>query len=418
MMTRTIETPEDIAFVQLADYDDIVAFLRHESATVEVHHGNEIVQNALGKTKHLVLVSIDGDLHLERRQLESQLFSVSQLTIYERETLSSLLDKIFSEFREGQGQEGLVEIDLVRFGLSALSRIATSIVGIDGIDTEEATSRLLDCVDAMVNAKTLQFSKGTDSEMKAIAEQGLQAQSQLAEEYVAPSVERRKKILEQLEAQGDNASSPRDLITLLLSHPRDDWDPNFITREVGTYLGASIRTSTRALCNATEELLTWLEIHPEDIERTRDVQFLHDAVEETLRLHPVLPLIYRRANAEIDLPSGRIVHGGDQVALNLGAANRDSGIFGANATEFDPRRKSISPRIRNYGLAFGGGPHSCIGKRLAIGVPGSQNTGSITTLLSRLFSAKIERDPGHSAQPNGASFYDEYSSYPVRLTNL
>jgi cytochrome P450 len=80
-------------------------------------------------------------------------------------------------------------------------------------------------------------------------------------------------------------------------------------------------------------------------------------IEEALRYDSPLQRGWRVATGEVEL-NGASIASGDLVAFFLGAANRDPGRF-ADAERFDPVR---SP---NRHLAFGYGPHFCIGAGLA-----------------------------------------------------
>lgn len=104
----------------------------------------------------------------------------------------------------------------------------------------------------------------------------------------------------------------------------------------------------------------WLLIHhPEAWRELRDDAALLDgAIEEMLRFEsPVQRGTFRIAAEDLELAGCRIKMG-DQVAALIGAANRDPEVF-PDPDVFDIRR---SP---NRHLAFGNGPHFCMGASLA-----------------------------------------------------
>ncbi|MDJ1007250.1 MAG: cytochrome P450 [Paracoccaceae bacterium] len=92
----------------------------------------------------------------------------------------------------------------------------------------------------------------------------------------------------------------------------------------------------------------------------------HDAVtpetaaavaEEILRFDPPLHIFVRKAHREVTL-AGKTFRPGDRIAACLAAANRDPEVWTAPA-RFDPTRPQKTH------LAFGAGPHFCIGAALA-----------------------------------------------------
>lgn len=81
------------------------------------------------------------------------------------------------------------------------------------------------------------------------------------------------------------------------------------------------------------------------------------AVEELIRY--VTPVIQFRRTATRDVVlGGRPVRAGDKVVLYYPGANRDPAVFG------EPHRLDLG-REPNHHLAFGVGPHFCLGTRLA-----------------------------------------------------
>ncbi|WP_007508289.1 MULTISPECIES: cytochrome P450 [Pseudofrankia] len=96
------------------------------------------------------------------------------------------------------------------------------------------------------------------------------------------------------------------------------------------------------------EIPALLRAHPERIPT---------AVEELLRLDSPFIAIARTATRDVEL-GGREIKAGDKVLLYWASANHDGGEF-PDAEAFDPAR---SP---NRHVAFGAGPHRCLGSNVA-----------------------------------------------------
>ncbi|MGI9328193.1 MAG: cytochrome P450 [Pseudomonadales bacterium] len=87
-------------------------------------------------------------------------------------------------------------------------------------------------------------------------------------------------------------------------------------------------------------------------------EYLPNAIEEVLRYSP--PVVkFRRTVTEDTQISGHSVSKGDKIYLSYPAANRDPEVFK------DPHRFDITRHNANKHLAFGTGPHVCLGARLA-----------------------------------------------------
>ncbi len=101
--------------------------------------------------------------------------------------------------------------------------------------------------------------------------------------------------------------------------------------------------------NETPDQLAWL---------TADLEArLPTAREELLRW--ASPVIYMRRTARRDTRIGETaIAEGDKVVMYFGAANRDPARFD------DPERLDLA-RAPNEHVAFGGGPHVCLGQHLA-----------------------------------------------------
>lgn len=105
--------------------------------------------------------------------------------------------------------------------------------------------------------------------------------------------------------------------------------------------------------------LALLAQHPEQRRRlVEDPASVPAVVEELLRHETPVMQILRVVAKPTEL-HGVTMSPGDTVILMLGSANTDPEEFGPTAAEFDPDREA------NRHLAFGGGPHRCLGSHLA-----------------------------------------------------
>jgi cytochrome P450 len=115
------------------------------------------------------------------------------------------------------------------------------------------------------------------------------------------------------------------------------------------------------------------------------------AIEESVRWNPTDPMFSRHVTRDteffgVDLPAGSVLH------LCLGAANRDPSRW-ERADEYDITRP---PKPT---LAFGNGPHVCLGMHVA---RAEMNVG-ICALLDRLPNLRL--DP-NAEPPQYIGFYE------------
>lgn len=122
-----------------------------------------------------------------------------------------------------------------------------------------------------------------------------------------------------------------------------------------------------------------------------DRQLVRAAIEESVRWNPTDPMFSRHVTRDteffgVDLPAGSVLH------LCLGAANRDPSRW-ERADEYDIHR---APKPT---LAFGSGPHTCLGSHVA---RAEMNVG-INALLDRLPNLRLDPD---AEPPRYIGFYE------------
>ncbi|MDQ7809893.1 cytochrome P450 [Amycolatopsis sp. A133] len=121
--------------------------------------------------------------------------------------------------------------------------------------------------------------------------------------------------------------------------------------------------------------------HPEEAAKARlDPQHRAAVIEETLRLHaPLQNATWRFPTEDVEI-GGRVMRPGDPILVSVLAANRDPAAF-EDADAFRPGQRSAKRRH----IAFGAGPHLCIGAALAR----LQADVAFESLLRRLPAARL-----------------------------
>ncbi|WP_436528226.1 cytochrome P450 [Actinoplanes sp. HUAS TT8] len=151
---------------------------------------------------------------------------------------------------------------------------------------------------------------------------------------------------------------------------------------------AGWKTTTGALGHALEHGLTdphrWSQL-------ADDEHYLNTHVEESLRHSPAIDGWLRITTNEITL-DGTTIPAGARCLLLIGSANHDPRVYGT-PDRFDPGRAWLSQH-----LAFGAGPHHCIGAALAR----LELTTTLRTLARRFPHLRLVDGYQRRFQPNAA----------------
>jgi cytochrome P450 len=156
-------------------------------------------------------------------------------------------------------------------------------------------------------------------------------------------------------AQRRRRAPADDLISLLVDPAREDaLDELDVLQFVTLLLVAGNETTTNLIANAVHALLC----HPGQLARVAgSPERVPALVEEALRYDSPVQMVFRQTTREVEVRGTRIP-ADTPVVLLLGSANRDERVFP------DPDRFDVAREPRGH-LAFGFGPHFCMGAALA-----------------------------------------------------
>lgn len=152
------------------------------------------------------------------------------------------------------------------------------------------------------------------------------------------------------------AAPADDFVSVLLA--ADVGGQRLTDEEIRSFLTVTFGAGFETTQDAMSVTLHHLAHHPVDRQQLRaDPALIPLAVEEFLRYVSPIQIFGRNATRDVAL-HGKTIPAGDIVALGFGSANRDSAFFS------EPDRVILN-RSPNRHLAFGAGPHLCLGAPVA-----------------------------------------------------
>jgi cytochrome P450 len=129
-------------------------------------------------------------------------------------------------------------------------------------------------------------------------------------------------------------------------------------KEMRGYGVLTMTAGQETTVNGIGNSIWYLGCHAEQREQLlRDPSLIPAAVEELLRYLSPIQLLGRSTTQDANV-SGRLIPQGSTVAICYGAANRDERAF-------EEADQCLIERPRNRHVAFGSGPHACLGAHLA-----------------------------------------------------
>ena len=340
-------------------YDDVAAVLR-DNETYSSGAIRDLMAVVMGP---YVLVGMDEPEHKRHRHLVSHAFRSKALTHWEDDLITDVVDSLIDEF-EGEGRAELVRDFTFRFPVQVIAEV----LGVPRSDH----ARFHDYAVAIIN-------------VAADPEAGLKA-SEAMREYLSEHVEARRR------------DPGTDVISDLVTSEIDGevLDDEEIFSFLRLLLPAGAETTYRASGNFIFGLLT----HVDQLEALKsDRSLMPQAIEEAIRWETPLLITTRRCTRDAEV-AGVEIPAGANVVTNLGSANHDETKWD-HAEDFDIHREP-QPQI-----AFGAGPHMCIGMHLAR----LELKVAVNRLLDRLPDLRLDPD-GDDPHIHGERFRSP-TSLPV-----
>ncbi|KNB53238.1 cytochrome P450 [Streptomyces caatingaensis] len=295
------------------------------------------------------LQSLDGADHRRLRGLATHPFTPRRITAVQP-FVRSTVERLVDELPDG-------EFDFVKHFAHPLPALV--MCQLLGFPLED-----YDTVGRLSVETNLGLALSSDRDVLVKVEQGLGRMF----DYLVAAIEKRKA------DPGDDLTS--DIVRAFHDGVLDDYELRTL---VATVLVAGYETTNHQLALAMYDFAQ----HPDQWMKLKENPGLApQAVEEVLRWSPTLPVTATRTAAEDFEVNGVRIPTGTPVFMCAHAAHRDPSVF-ADPDTFDITVKREAPSI-----AFGGGPHFCLGTALAR----LELTEAVAALATRLDPPQITGD--------------------------
>jgi cytochrome P450 len=396
-----------MATITLNRIPDALAALKNEHLAQSLYDEGKVIMED-------TLLTLHGEAHRTRRMLEFRVFRRSFFSYYEKQVFPAALAEVLGP------TVAAGSCDLVEFGYRITMNLTADFAGIDRpAKTAEETAALLRLVMTFSEGATLVHSTRDKDEVRAEVRTALEEFDRL---FLQPSIARRQALIARFErAEIDEDMLPRDVLTVLLrNEDRLELPPDLLRREIAFYLQAGSHSTANSTVHAMHNILRWTESQPADRARIlSDPLFLQRCVHESLRLHPASPVAWRKPVCPVHLPTGAAAGVDDRVEIDLWTANRSKDVYGADADVFNPHR-SVAAGNEPFGLTFGTGVHTCLGRDLDGGLvprgavdPETHSYGIITMLVKALLDAGAAPDPARPPEMATYTARPNWGRYPI-----
>ena len=327
---------EGFQITRFADAETALRDWKTFSSSINAEH--------IGQYMGELILAMDGPEHRAYRNLVAHAFRASALERWEDELVGPAIDRLLDTITP-LGRADLVDAVTSKYPVQV-------ICGIVGVPLEDS---------AQFHQWAEEINTGPLDPPRGMAA------SRAMREYLEPIVDARR------------ANPTDDLISDLVTA---EIDGHRLTDEkiygfLRLLLPAGAETTFRVMGNAILALLT----HPDEMQRVlADRELLGAVIEETLRWETSVTQVSRVTTRAVEV-AGCPIPAGASVGVVTGSADRDESRYDdADAWRLD--------RPTQHHLAFGTGPHQCLGMHLA---RLELRTG-LNTILDRLPNLRLDHD--------------------------
>jgi cytochrome P450 len=334
----------DKPLVTVFGFDEVVQVLRDNET-----YSSNVYADVMGTVMGRTILEMDEPEHRGIRALVASSFRSKMLERWEGDLVSRVVNELIDGFID-DGRTDLVRSVTFNFPVQVIARI----LGLPRADYPRFQRWALEITSVAANW-----------------ERGMAASAALRDYFAEVMAERRA-------APGDDLISDLVRAEVEGEHLSDEEIYSFLR----LLLPAGVETTYRA---SGSLLLALLGDPPQFDALFNDRSLFPQAFEEVVRWEPPVTLILRRVTRDTEL-AGVPIHAGADVALMIGAANRDERKY------TDPDRYDMFREQRQH-VGFGFGVHVCLGMHLAR----MESRVAINTLLDRLgpFTLDPDAEPPH-----------------------
>ena len=393
--------------LNFSGYEDVAGALRHADLAQALYDEGAVIMRG-------VLLTLHGPAHHARRALEFRVFRRDFFRHYGTEIFPRTLEETISP------SVAAGRADLIDLGYRVTMNLTADFAGVDRPARSAAeTERLLRLVMTFSEGATLVHST---RDKEAVRREVRAALAEFDEAFLQPSVTRRKSLIAGFErGEIPEDGLPHDVLTVLLRNDgRLEISDELLCREIAFYLQAGSHSTANSTTHALDDILSWCGGRAGERDRLlADRLFLQRCVHESMRLHPASPVAWRRPVRPVRLAGGEAAEAGDRIVLDLAQANRDTAVFGTDADVFNPHRP-LPVGVLPFGLTFGTGAYSCLGRDLDGGTvprggidPETHQSGIVAMFIHRLLELGARRDAADP--PTGATHTERpnWGRYPI-----
>lgn len=344
---RQLRATQPVAWVPAANrylvtrHADI-AYLEKHPEIFSAAESHSLMTRVMGRT----MLRKDGPDHLRERKAAEPALRPRLVKQHWTPVFQQIADELIDGF-SGRGEADL----FAEFAAPMAARCLAAVLGLDGVpaaDLQEWSQSMMD---------------GTGNYADdPVVWQRAEAAARSVEEAVDAAIERL-------------STHPDASVISAMLHAEDPLAPRQIRDNIKLFIGGGLNEPRDASAVGTYALLT----HPDQRAVVEaDPGRFKDVFEETVRWVAPIGMYPRQTLVETEL-GGTVLPAGARLGVVLASANRDESVFD------DPDSFDID-RTGRVHLAFGGGPHFCLGTWTARAQVGAV---ALPTLFRRLRNLRL-----------------------------